>query len=156
MARNHAKAFPKEPQLNVAGEGKADLAPETAACIFGKEAGTKLGKSPSEEDAGASPLCPSCNSPHVVLNGSRKLSTGEKTQIFMCNDCGRKFSENYIRVRVQNNNCQICVEEAKNLGPVAEIKTVTGDEKDVKGLLLEYHAKMEIQRYKPSTVRLSY
>ena len=54
MARNQAKAFPKEPQLNFAGEGKVDLAPETAACIFGKEAGTKLGKSSSEEDAGAS------------------------------------------------------------------------------------------------------
>lgn len=38
---------------------------------------------------------------------------------------------------------------------VAETKTVTGDEKNVKGMLLEYHVKMQLQGYKPSTIRLS-
>ena len=68
------EALPNEPQpvtttmqegsLNVrgksslaGGEGKVDLALE-AACIFGKEAGVKFGKSPSEEDSNASPRNP--------------------------------------------------------------------------------------------------
>jgi hypothetical protein len=41
-----------------AGEGKVDHAPSKAACVFGREAGTKLGKSPSEEDSNASPRNP--------------------------------------------------------------------------------------------------
>jgi integrase len=137
-------------------QGKA-LAPSS---IFGN---TGTGNRNSLSGSGAllnepqSPVgpCPVCGSSSIVHNGLRKLSTGKETPVFKCNDCGRKFSENYIRVRPQNNTRQIRALGAKNLGPVAEIKTVTGDEKDVKGLLLEYHVRMKLQGYKDSTIRLS-
>jgi integrase len=44
--------------------------------------------------------------------------------------------------------------ETKNLS-VTEKTAVTSDEKDIKGQLLEYHVKMELQGYRHSTIRLS-
>ena len=120
------------------------------------KAGPKLGEL-LEQSTGAIPhfpSCPCCGSLKVVLNGSRKLGTGGNTQIFKCADCDKKFSENYIRFVRQESNRQICAFGAKNLS-VTENQTVTSDEKDVKGLLLEYHVKMKLQGYKDSTIRLS-
>ena len=52
----------------VVGEGKADLA-QDSSCIFGEEAGSKLGKLDADVSAGASPLCPSCGSPKTWFVG---------------------------------------------------------------------------------------
>ncbi|MGA2681516.1 MAG: hypothetical protein ABSF44_06925 [Candidatus Bathyarchaeia archaeon] len=75
-----------------------------------------LGALPNESQSDRRPSCPDCNSRSMDLNGPRRLSTGEETQTFACNDCGKKFSENYIRVRIQNRTRQICALGAKNLG----------------------------------------
>lgn len=99
--------------------------------------------------------CPICGSSKTVQNGPRKLSDGRETNTLKCNDCGSKFSESYIRFVGQRNKRQICVQETKNLCAVAETKTVTGDEKENKGQLLEYLVKMELQGYRHSTIRLS-
>lgn len=72
---------------------------------------------------GASPLRPSCSSSKVWRDGLR----GE-VQRWLCRSCGYRFSGSktlksggaIVATR------QICVSETKNLGPVAEIKTVTG------------------------------
>jgi integrase len=101
-------------------------------------------------------LCPSCGSSHTVLNGTRKIKqTGESTQVFKCAECHRKFSENYIRFVGQPENAQICAIEAKNLDNLTEIKTVKGDLENVKGQITQHLAKMELQGYKPATIRLS-
>ena len=102
--------------------------------------------------------CPACGSFRIGKDGPRSLSTGEKTQTLECKDCGRGFSESYLRHPGQRGARQICatLEGAKNLDTAAEFKTVASDERDLKGKLEVYHAKMEIQRYKASTIRLSY
>ena len=108
-------------------------------------------------DARSFPRCPDCGSSRVRQNGPRVLSNGAKTQTLKCVDCGRRFSENYLRHEPQRGVRQICDSEmSKNLVTVAETKTVTGDDRDLKGKLEVYHAKMEMQRYKASTIRLSY
>ncbi len=109
----------------------------------------------------ASPSCPDCGSHSVNRNGFRALKTGGETQVFRCRDCGRRFSESYLRVSGQTRLRQICATiglEAKNLVTVVtETRTVTGvDEKDLKGKLEVYHTKMLTQRFAASTIRLSY
>lgn len=105
--------------------------------------------------------CPECGSIRTVHNGSRKLGDGKQTSILKCTDCGRRFSENYLRFAGQRSNRQICVdveekkETTKNLATAAEFKTVASDEKDVKGMLLKFEVKMKLQGYKDSTIRLS-
>ncbi|HKM59737.1 MAG TPA: hypothetical protein VJY36_02575, partial [Candidatus Bathyarchaeia archaeon] len=47
------------------------------------------------------------------------------------------------------------VEEAKKLEPVTETKTVTSDEKDVKGKIIQHHVELKLDGYKDSTIRLS-
>ncbi len=105
--------------------------------------------------------CPDCGSLKIDLNGFRDLKNGERTQIFKCSDCGRKFSEKYIRFAGQRGRANYAlVEEAvKKLTDATELKTVAGEREktlDLRGQLEVYHAKMEIQRYRPSTIRLSY
>jgi integrase len=95
--------------------------------------------------------CPSCGSSRIVKKGIRLLSDGNKTQLLRCGDCGRNFSENYIRYVKQKGDCQICVLKAKNLDTVAEIKTVTCDT----GKILEYCFKMKRDGYALSTIRLT-
>jgi integrase len=181
MSRNHAKAFPKEPQLNVAGEGKADLAPETAACIFGKEAGTKLGKSPSEEDAGASPLCPQCKSQRVWRDAKRQNSFGYEIQRWYCRDCGRRFSDRIDVERakkaaeklktietvdtktLKSKDCivstrQICVtaKETKNLVAEPQENEVLRrnvPEAEAKGKIVEFSFWMLKEAYAKSTIK---
>jgi integrase/predicted RNA-binding Zn-ribbon protein involved in translation (DUF1610 family) len=137
------------------GTGKAELAGITQ--ITSSEAGLTLSKSgvSKSTSAGVSLQCPSCGSSKTVHNGSRKLGAKKETKLLKCNECGRKFSENYIRFAGQRNIAKYATEVSKNLSAVAETKTVTGDEKDIKGQLLEYHVKMKLQGYKDSTIRLS-
>lgn len=101
--------------------------------------------------------CPDCGSLDIDLNGFREYKNREKTQIFKCCDCGRTFPEKYIRFAGQLGHANYAlVKEAKKLDAVTETKTVTSDEKDLKGKIEIYHAKMEMQGYKASTIRLSY
>jgi integrase/ribosomal protein L37AE/L43A len=81
--------------------------------------------------AGASPLCPSCSSSKVWRDGLR----GE-VQRWLCRSCGYRFSEKPLQETSRKSlntssalvsRRQICAEKAKNLGLVAEIKTVAGD-----------------------------
>ena len=101
--------------------------------------------------------CPSCGSSHTVLNGPRKLKNGQNTQIFKCVDCHRKFSETYIRCVKQNENAQISeiIGDPKNLDILTETKTVKGDLENAKGKVMQHLVKMELQGYKPATIRLS-
>lgn len=103
------------------------------------------------------PTCPECGSSHVVQNGYGKLKSGQQIPVLFCKECGRKFRQKYLRFVGQISPCQIGAlrEEAKNLGTATEIESVASDEKTIKGLLVEYHIKMQIQGYKDSTIRLS-
>ena len=98
--------------------------------------------------------CPSCGSSNIVKKGIRLLSNGSKTQLLKCGDCGRNFSENYIRYVKPKDERQLCaiLKEAKKLDTVAEIKTVTCD---IKGKVLEYCFKMKRDGYAESTIRLT-
>jgi integrase/DNA-directed RNA polymerase subunit M/transcription elongation factor TFIIS len=102
------------------------------------------------------PQCPDCGSFNINRNGFRRLKNQAETQVFKCRECGLRFSENYYRCRGHHGNANYAlVQEAKKLDTVTENKTVTGDEKDIKGKLLAYHVKMKLQGYKDSTIRLS-
>ena len=136
------------------GRGKSDLALE-AACIFGKEAGAKLGKLPSEEDAGVRPQCPSCGSAKIWRDGLRWNE--EKTaqvQRYLCRDCGFRFSEKSLNMTCcVTEERQICALGAKNLEPVQKTKGrlfCAGDAKlsvEIKGLLTQFYAYLEREAY---------
>jgi integrase len=96
--------------------------------------------------------CPSCGSSATVKNGLRLLSDNKETQVLKCSDCGRKFSQNYLRCHDENSTYQIGANWVKNLDTATETKTVTSD---IKGKILEHHVKMKLQGYKDSTIRLS-
>lgn len=99
--------------------------------------------------------CPECGSSRVVKNGLRILSNDQETQRFKCSECGRRFSEKYLRYHSELPNVNYAQIGAKKLTTATEIKTVAGDGKDIKGKILEYHVKMKLQGYKDSTIQLS-
>jgi integrase len=98
--------------------------------------------------------CPECGLTQIVKNGVRVLSNGSDIQLFRCGNCGRNFSENYIRVDRQKKDHQLCaiLKEAKKLDTVTETKTVTCD---MKGRILEYCFKMSRDGYAETTIRLT-
>lgn len=98
--------------------------------------------------------CPSCGSIHICKNGMRTLGNGSETQRLKCGDCGRKFSENYIRCLGQHGHANYAlVQEAKKLDAVTETKTVTDD---MKGRIVEYCFNMQKQGYAEATIRLTH
>lgn len=100
--------------------------------------------------------CPQCGGSRINRNGFRTLKNKEQTQVFVCKDCGYRFSQNYKKCTGQHNYANYAlIEEAKKLEPVTETKTVTSDEKDVKGKILQHHVQMKLDGYKDSTIRLS-
>ena len=101
--------------------------------------------------------CPDCGSSHTVLNGHRKLKTRQNTQVYLCVGCRRKFSENYIRCVRQSGNAQISeiIGDSKNLDILTETKAVKGELENVKGKVTQHLVKMDLQGYKPATIRLS-
>ncbi len=100
--------------------------------------------------------CPECGSFNHVKTGLRNLSTGKETQTYKCRDCGRKFSESYIRLAIQRKTRQLCAEnKAKKLDPRTETKTVTGNLEKTEILIAKHFGKLELQGFKPSTIRLS-
>lgn len=128
--------------------------------LFGNKAGVNNSK--SEKSAGASPLCPECGSNKVWRDGlrySKSNPTSDPIQRWLCRKCGVRFSEVSKSLK---SDCdivatrQICVTETKNLGPVAELKTVAGDRKnnnwkknldiipdDARGLIIKFMAYLE-------------
>ena len=93
--------------------------------------------------------CPQCNSNRLFKNGWRKLRTGEKVQTYICRECGYRFTEpRPLQVSPERRilrpsgifvGNQICAQEAKNLEPQTEIKTVAGESpQDIKGKILQY------------------
>ncbi len=155
-------ALPNElqPSIKAAGTGKAELAP-FSGFIFG-EAGSNLGKSPSAEDAGVNPQCPSCGSVKTWRDGQRW--NDEKTarvQRYLCRTCGFRFSEQPLNTQrdIQGSakyafEGRETVTEAKNLEPVQKQKGkifCAGDARnltaDTKGLLTQFYAYLEKEAY---------
>lgn len=102
--------------------------------------------------------CTSCHSSRLFKNGLRKLRTGEKVQTYICRECGYRFTApRLLQVsseRPLNSSggifvgSQICAQEAKNLEPHTETKTVAGDgvrrlNDDIEGLVAQYLAYLE-------------
>jgi integrase/predicted RNA-binding Zn-ribbon protein involved in translation (DUF1610 family) len=130
--------------------------------IFGKAGSPNSGKSDSSESAGTSSLCPQCGSKKLWRDGLRYSPFGDRIQRWLCRNCGFRFSDSddvqralsaFERVeRVDTKavkgrgdkafECQICVEETKNLA-ATELKTVAGERtsQDVKGALVTFGVK---------------
>jgi integrase len=101
--------------------------------------------------------CPNCKSIHLFKNGLRKLSSGEKVQTYLCRACGYRFTDpsvlqisserRFLNSRRIFVGSQICAQEAKNLEPTTETKTVAGDgvrlTDDIEGLVAQYLAYLE-------------
>lgn len=102
------------------------------------------------------PRCLECGSSNINRNGFRTLKNKEQIQVFLCRDCGFRFSQNYKKCSGQHRHANYAlVEEAKKLDTVTETKTVTSDEKDIKGKILQHHVEMKLNGYKDTTIRLS-
>ena len=98
--------------------------------------------------------CPSCGSEKVHHSGKRFLNNQEKIQCFECVDCGRKFSQTYLRCPRQRRNAHYALQgESEKMSSVTEIKTVTGG---INGILTDYHVKMKLNGYKDATVDMSW
>jgi integrase/predicted RNA-binding Zn-ribbon protein involved in translation (DUF1610 family) len=135
---------------------------------FGKVGSPNSGKSDSSESAGTSPLCPQCGSKKLWRDGLRYSPFGDRIQRWLCRNCGFRFSDSddvqralsaFERVeRVDTKavkgrddkalECQICVEETKNLA-TTELKTVAGNlqNKEVKGLITQFMAWLDKEGY---------
>jgi integrase len=98
-------------------------------------------------------ICPSCNSLKVHHSGKRLLINQEKIQCFECVDCGRKFSEKYIRCQRQDRAVHYALKGCEKMDTATELKTVTGG---INGKLTDYHFKMRIDGYKDATVTMSW
>jgi len=141
--------------------------------IFGKAGSPNSGKSDSSESAGASPLCPQCGSTKLWRDGLRYSPFGDRIQRWLCRNCGFRFSDSddieralsaFERVeRVDTEavkgrgdkalECQICVEETKNLA-TTESKTVAGEiGKQQQGTILDYAWKLKKRGLAESTIR---
>ena len=99
-------------------------------------------------------ICPDCHSSKIHHSGKRLLSKKRKVQCLECVDCGRKFSEKYIRNHGQRKAAHYALQgESEKMDSVTEIKTVTGD---INGKLTEYHLKMKLNGYKEATTEMSW
>src|SRR5665647_759897 len=108
--------------------------------------------------------CTSCHSSRLFKNGLRKLRTGEKIQTYICRECGYRFTEprplqvsserRFLRAGGIFVGNQICAQEAKNLEPHTETKTVAGEitQQDTKGKIVEFSWWMKKQGYKDGTI----
>ena len=119
------------------------------------------------------PSCPKCGSMKVWRDGTRLPMFGDPIQRWLCRDCGLRFSDaNDVlkakeavetiemietkSLKAQSNkvvNCQICVEETKNL--VAEqqkTEVLRRETTDVKGKLVEFAWWMKKEGYRDATI----
>jgi len=133
--------------------------------VFGAESPTHNSK--------PSPLCPHCHGSKLWRDGVRYSIFGESIQRWLCRDCGLRFSdpedvknswssvEKITRNReesLKTEGCivasrQICVEETKNLEQEQAVTSVPGMNRDAKGMLVQYQAKMDLEGYTPETIR---
>ena len=143
--------------------------------IFGKAGSPNSGKSDSSESAGASPLCPQCGSKKLWRDGLRYSLFGDRIQRWLCRNCGFRFSDSddvqralsaFERVeRVDTKavkgrgdkalECQICVEETKNLA-ATELKTVAGESKQLAQIdarILQYEWKCKKRNLGTETIK---
>jgi integrase len=143
--------------------------------VFGTKAGSNNGKSPSEEDAGSSPLCPKCGSRKLWRDGKRCSMFGDEIQRWLCRDCRLRFSdpedlkkawntiESVERIERQSLksgddivfNSQICVTETKNLAAERQETEVLrrNEISDVKGKIIQYAWWMKKEGYAEATIR---
>jgi integrase len=105
--------------------------------------------------------CPNCHSKKTVRNAWRNTSHG-RIQRYLCNECGRRFSEASSLSRNSNNNieCQVCVssQRSKNLTEINPQKIGLAGataKPDVLGKIVQYAAWMERQRYSEATIKLN-
>jgi len=98
--------------------------------------------------------CPECDSEKIHHSGKRFLKNKEKVQLLECVDCGRKFSEKYIRGQGQVSHAHYALKGCEKMSTATEIKTVTGG--DINGILTDYHVKMKQNGYKDATVEMSW
>jgi integrase len=143
--------------------------------IFGKAGSPNSGKSDSSESAGTSPLCPQCGSKKLWRDGLRYSPFGDRIQRWLCRNCGYRFSDSddvqralsaFERVeRVDTKavkgrgdkalECQICVEETKNLA-ATELKTVAGESKQLAQIdarILQYEWKCKKRNLGTETIK---
>ena len=143
--------------------------------IFGKAGSPNSGKSDSSEPAGTSPLCPQCGSRKLWRDGLRYSPFGDRIQRWLCRNCGFRFSDSddvqralsaFERVeRVDTKavkgrgdkafECQICVEETKNLA-TTELKTVAGESKQLAQIdarILQYEWKCKKRNLGTETIK---
>lgn len=107
------------------------------------------------------PICPECRSPRTWKDGLR-YTDGGVIQRHVCRDCGYRFSASSLKDKKTKGHTlkrQVCAEEgkAKNLVTVearqeqAAGATVTVNEADRKGRIVQYLWYMKKQGYAPST-----
>ena len=92
-------------------------------------------------------VCPECSKDRIFKDGTRKLLNGERKQLFICRDCGYRFSEKANKdVMDINGTNQICaLKDAKNLA-AQENKICARDAKlppNVAGLVAQFLAYLE-------------
>jgi integrase len=136
--------------------------------VFGTKAGSNKGKSPSEEDAGSSPLCPECGSRNLYRDGLRYLADGSSVQRWLCRDCAYRSSEKSPQKNHEwpintsaglSSKRQICatLKEAKNLSAMQETKTCVGEESQTaKGQILQFALHCKNNGLTEETVRVWY
>ena len=110
-----------------------------------------------------SPLCPECGSKDVNKHGTRTSTYGEVIQRWTCKNCCLRFSDprqtakKILNKEIKSNTClvvnrQISAKEAKNLEP--ELKNQVPERiADIKGMLVQFNAKLELDGYAFETVR---
>jgi len=123
----------------------------------------------SSMESGASNIpshCPRCGSMKLYRDGWRSLSDGSKVQRWVCGVCTYKFTLkppqktqewSINKPTAYTSTSQICatVEEAKNLEPQTEIKTVAGEptQQNCKGKIVEFSFWMLKEAYSQSTIK---
>jgi integrase/ribosomal protein L37AE/L43A len=139
----------------------AGLTQASDGSIFGMKTGSKSGKSAPEGDAGSSPRCPQCGSTKVWRDGLRYPFFGDSIQRWLCRNCGLRFSKPsqkkikqpfYTRSALPSIR-QICAQKAKNLEQEQVNLQVPGMNRDTKGILVQYAAKMDLEGYSTETIR---
>jgi integrase len=141
-----------------AGESKASAVSYASERVFG---GTGSLEATSVKDGSASaqiPNCPNrCKSGKIHRDGLRYNKNNSVIQRWKCTCCGERFSDKALKSpQGLVNSCQICAEEAKNLGFATKSKTVAGEKKPKqldrlpqasRGLITEYMAYLERNGY---------
>lgn len=116
---------------------------------------------PQDEPWARPQNCPECGFSKVYKDGTRENSDGFMVQRWKCAECGFHFSgkpNGYKGCSTTLTNSQVCVilQDAKNLAPETEIKTVREDlektPQDLKGKLIEFAWHMEKQGRAPETI----